>query len=180
MADPTQEDGDWLSPSAALNRFNLPQESITVLAPQKRQRVRYGFHIGNLGLLIGADTVSEVLEQTAIYPIPHTPRWLSGLINLRGNLVPVFDLKRFFELGHKTAARQHLLVLDRGETTVATLIDGLPQAASLNRKLSRLPPLPQVLQTHVSSAFVDNGSVWLEFDHRNLFQSLRNKIEETI
>lgn len=179
MADAKQQSDAWLNPSAALNRFDLPQQTLTALAPQARQRVRYGFHIGNLGLLIDADTVSEVLEQTAIYPIPHTPGWLAGLINLRGNLVPVFDLKRLFELEHRRKAKRHLLVLDRGETTVAILIDNLPQATDLSHKLSRLPPLPDVLQPHVASAYAHNNSVWLELDHRSLFESLRSKIKTT-
>jgi chemotaxis signal transduction protein len=179
MKDKQQEGEQWLSPSAALNRFDLPQGSVVDIAHQEEQRVRYGFRIGDLGLLIGADTVSEVLEKTPIFPIPRTPAWLSGLLNLRGNLVPVFDLKLFLQLQHESNQKRHVLVLDRGDTSVATLIEGLPQAVAATRKLSRLPPLPWALQAHTSLAYVNKDAVWLEFDHLGFFQSIGNQLAKT-
>jgi twitching motility protein PilI len=180
MKDRQQESEQWLSPSAALNRFNLPQGSVIDIAHQEDQRVRYGFRIGDLGLLIGADTVSEVLEKTPIFAIPRTPAWLTGLLNLRGNLVPVFDLKLFLRLQHESDQKRYVLVLDRGDTTVATLIEGLPQGVAATRKLTRLPPLHPTLQAHTSVAYVNQEAVWLEFDHKGFFQSIGNQLSKTI
>lgn len=179
MKDRQQGSGEWLSPSTALNRFDLPQGLAIDIAHQEDQRVRYGFRIGDIGLLIGADTVSEVLENIPIFPIPRTPGWLSGLLNLRGNLVPVFDLKLFFQLNQQSSHKRHVLVLDRGDTTVATLIEGLPQSVVTTRKLSHLPPLPSALQAHTSLAYVNKDAVWLEFDHKNFFQFIGNQLSKT-
>lgn len=179
MKDKQQGSEEWLSPSAALNRFNLPQGSVIDIVHQKDQRVRYGFRIGDLGLLIGTDTVSEVLDNTPIFPIPRTPTWLSGLLNVRGNLVPVFDLKLFLQLQHDIRQKRYVLVLDRGDTTVATLIEGLPQSVDATRKLTRLPPLSPALQAHTSVAYVNKDAVWLEFDHKSFFQSLGNQLAKT-
>lgn len=179
MKDRQQGSEEWLSPSVALNRFNLPQGSIIDIAHQENQRVRYGFRIGDLGLLIGVDTVSEVLENIPIFSIPRTPEWLSGLLNLRGNLVPVFDLKSFFQLQHEFHQKRHVLVLDRGDTTVGTLIEGLPQGVAATRQLSRLPPLPSALQAYTSLAYVNEDAVWLEFDHKGFFQSIGNQLSKT-
>ena len=43
--------------------------------------------------------VKEVLELTKITKVPKTPRFMRGVINLRGNVVPVVDLKYKFGMG---------------------------------------------------------------------------------
>lgn len=163
----------WLNPSTALNRFKPPRGATTGIAPIERQRARYGFRVGGIGLLIGQDTVSEVVEQTAVYRLPNTSSWLVGLINLRGNLVPVFDVKQFLELeDSNNQDKRRLLILDRGDKAVGVLIDGLPQPAVTRHVLSRLPPLPAALQTYVAKAYAQDDLIWLEFDHQSFFQSL--------
>jgi len=52
------------------------------------------------------------------------------------------------------------------------LIDGLPQPAATRYVLSRLPPLPAALRTHVAKAFTQDDRIWLEFDHEGFFRSL--------
>ncbi len=163
----------WLNPSAALNRFKPPPGVTASIATAERQRARYGFRVGGIGLLVGQDTVSEVMEQTPVYPLPNTPSWMLGLVNLRGNLVPVFDLKRFLELEDGAdLEKRRLLILDQSDKAVGVLIDGLPRVANTSHTLLRLPPLPAVLQAHVAKAYVQDNLVWLEFDHQGFFRAL--------
>lgn len=163
----------WLNPSAALNRFKPPPGVTAGIATAERQRARYGFRVGGIGLLVSQDTVSEVLEQAPVYPLPNTPPWLLGLVNLRGNLAPVFDVKQFLELEDGAVQeKRRLLILDQGDKAVGVLIDGLPQTAIASHALSRLPPLPAALQAHVAKAYVQDDLVWLEFDHQGFFQAL--------
>lgn len=167
----------WLNPSAALNRFKPPRGMGIGIASVERQRARYGFRIGGIGLLVGQDTVSEVLEQVPVYPLPNTPSWLVGLVSLRGNLVPVFDVKQFLELeDDKTQEKRRLLILDHGEKAVGVLIDGLPRVAVTKQALPRLPPLPAALRAHVTQAYVQDDIVWLEFDHQGFFEALGQHI----
>jgi len=166
-----------LSPSAALNRFSPSEGAVTGIQPyERRQRTRYGMLIGDIGLLIDQATTCEIIEQTPIYPLPHMPHWQRGLINLRGNLVPVFDLKSLMELDQESSEKQWLLVLDRGEMAVGLFGDGLPRPVATTRPMDRLPPLPSVLRPHISQAFTFEGFVWLAFDHRSFFQSLATRI----
>jgi len=163
----------WLDPSTALSRFKPPRGVATGLAPVEQERARYGFRVGGIGLLIGQDTVSEVIEQAPIYPLPNAPPWFPGLVNLRGNLAPVFDVKRFLELNDGVAAgRRWLLILDRGDRAAGVLIDDLPRIAFTRHPLSRLPPLPPTLRPYVAQAYVQDDIVWLEFDHQNFFRTL--------
>jgi len=170
------EQRQWLSPSAALNRFTLPQDLLPTALPDARKRLRYGFQIGDIGLLINADTTSEVIEPVPICPLPNTPEWLLGLINLRGNLVPVFNLRQLLNLEESSQETFRFLILGSSEQTVGFPIVSLPYAPDLSNKLSRLPPLPEALKTCVSEAYGKDGAVWLEFDHRSFFQTLTERI----
>lgn len=166
----------WLNPSAALNRFKPPRGVATGIKPVGRERVRYGFRVGGIGLLIDQDTVSEIVEQMPIYPLPNTPPWMLGLVNLRGNLAPVLDVKQVLELEDGRAREGRLLILDRGDKAVGILIDGLPQPAVTSHALSRLPPLPPALQAHVTKAYTQAGLLWLEFDHQSFFRALSGRM----
>ncbi len=161
----------WLNPSAALNRFKPPPGIMTgITAPVERRRARYGFRIGDIGLLIGRDTSSEVLDRMPVYPLPKAPGWLLGLINLRGNLVPVFDMRLMLDLeqGGDTPDQRRLLILGRGEEAVGVMVDGLPQSAATDHSI-RLPPLPAALRPYIAKAYMHDKTIWLEFDHAGFF-----------
>jgi chemotaxis signal transduction protein len=165
-------DGRRLSPGAALNRFDPPEGFHIDNAPADDWRARFGFQVGNVHLLIRPESVSEVLEKGPVYPIPNTPTWLLGLMNLRGNLIPVFDLHQLLETSHEGRRKQMMLVLDKGVEAGAIVIDGLPQALSAIPRLQRLPPVPSALRNHTHEAFAKDGTVWLEFDHWSFFRSV--------
>jgi len=47
---------------------------------------------------VGILTVQEIRGWSAVTAIPHSPPWVLGVIDLRGVVVPVIDLRRRFEL----------------------------------------------------------------------------------
>lgn len=181
MADSELEPAaDWLDPVEALNEFRPPEGYVLGAAEAGDARAqvadtgltRYGFRTGGVGLLIGAGVDSEVLDALPVSALPNTPAWLLGLINLRGNLVPVFDLVELLGLSRDPGHQRRMLILDEGERAVGVLIDRLPEVPQLTRRLGSLPPLPGQLGEYVSDAYLSSESVWLEFDHRAFFASL--------
>lgn len=161
-----------LVPSAALNNFNPARGTIVGLKPVLRRRVRYGFRVGNLGFLIDIDTVSEVVERATVYSVPQTPPWLVGLLNLRGNLVPVFDFNASLNLENAASDRHYLLLLGEGGDMVGFFVENLPQVVDITHKLANPPPLPGALRGYAGDIYSFDKIVWVEFDHRNFFQSL--------
>ncbi len=167
----------WLSPSDALNRFQPPEgAALGMSLPVETTRTRFGFRVGDLQLLLKLDTLSEVLIQSSIYPLPNVPLWFSGVLNLRGNLLPVFDLYRLLELGDSTRQTRAILVLDQGSDGVGMPIDGLPQSVGLGNPLRTLPPLPAVLEKYVSMAYASDSGIWLDFEHQGFFTELGQQV----
>lgn len=76
--------------------------------------------------------VHEVLPLRTLTPLPGTPPFMRGLVNLRGRLLPVYDLKRFFELPeHGITDLHHVLVLRDAACEIGLLADGIEEIRRL-------------------------------------------------
>lgn len=138
-------------------------------SPVTGQRTRFGFHVGQLCLLVGMDARSEVVTLASISSIPNVPEWFLGLMNRRGHLLPVFDLHQLLETSESRRDNRTVLILDQDSEAVGIPIDSLPQPVSIHRALRHRPPLPEVLEAHVPTAYATDKTIWLEFDHRSFF-----------
>ena len=56
------------------------------------------FRLGEEVFAVDVSQAQEVLEVTAITRVPKTPEFMTGVINLRGSVVPVVDLRRKFDM----------------------------------------------------------------------------------
>jgi twitching motility protein PilI len=137
---------------------------------------RQGYRIGDLRILAKFDATSELSVMPPIYRLPGAPEGVKGLANLHGNVVPVFELARWFNVTHDVKATQMLLVLGYGEDAVGVIIDGLPE-----RK--RFSPLDAVavetghprLARFAKAAFRDSTGIWMEFDDRRFFETFARR-----
>ena len=174
---------DWLTPVEALTRF-APAERVALGGASEPEQadIRYAIRVAGIGLLIGARVPSEFVLPVRVSRVPNTPDWFSGLINLRGALVPVFDLESMIVADQDTAqssvanGRLLFLVLGRGERAAALKIHGFPQPLRGLKPLDQMPPVPAPLDECVSSALVENGSAWFELDHVRLFEAFSARL----
>jgi len=84
-----------------------------------------GFRVGAHYLVSSINEVNEILTLPALTVVPGTRGWLLGVANVRGNLVPVIDLKQYLEKGERsvlTDSSRVLLVRQLGGS-VGLLID---------------------------------------------------------
>lgn len=58
--------------------------------------------------------VQEVQPLRELTPLPCTPPFLLGIVNVRGRILPVLDLKRFFDLPERGLTDLHRIILVRG------------------------------------------------------------------
>ena len=140
MVDKTN---NWLKPEEALKRFKKPENALLNKQGYEftDKTSRYGFIIENMGFLIAENTLSEVVKNTKIYPIPHTKSWMRGLINLRGNLVPAYDFSLLLGLSKNEAEHDNLLVLGKGIYSAGLLIDKVPRSYDIRgwKKMVEIP-----------------------------------------
>ena len=75
-----------------MNQLIHKKESRTELMVQDQLRQYLTFRAGNENLAISILDVKEIIEINTITDVPMTPDYIRGVINLRGNVVPVIDL----------------------------------------------------------------------------------------
>jgi purine-binding chemotaxis protein CheW len=91
-----------------------------------------------------AGDVRELLRAVRITPLPHAPAVVEGLLNLRGELLPVLDMRRRFRLpARPMSASDHLVVARAGPRSVALRVDRVESLLSLEPGL--LDPAPSAL-----------------------------------
>lgn len=85
-----------------------------------------GYRIGSRRLASGFDEVVEVLAMPQVTPVPGAQPWMLGVANVRGNLLPIVDLKQFLE-GERTVLHegQRMLVVRQPGGDVAVTVDEL-------------------------------------------------------
>ena len=85
-----------------------------------------GYRIGSHRLASGFDEVLEILPLPQVSPVPGAQPWMLGVANVRGNLLPIVDLKQFLE-GERTVLHesQRVLLVRQPGGDVAVLIDEL-------------------------------------------------------
>jgi purine-binding chemotaxis protein CheW len=83
------------------------------------------FAIGDDTYAVGLRQVREILEYPAVTRVPRAPRWIRGVINLRGRVVPVADLAVAFGQSPAPVTRRTCVVI------VEVTLDGQPAIAGV-------------------------------------------------
>ncbi|BBA69824.1 chemotaxis protein CheW [Geobacter sulfurreducens] len=79
------------------------------------------------GEVFGVDVakVREILEWSSITKVPQTPEFMRGVINLRGSVVPVIDLRLKFGMPETERSINTCIIVVEVETGVETLVLGM-------------------------------------------------------
>ncbi|MGC4000706.1 MAG: chemotaxis protein CheW [Anaeromyxobacter sp.] len=110
------------------------------------------FPLGDERFAVEILKVQEIRPLTAITPIPNTPAHIRGVINLRGIIVPVFDLRLRFNLGRSSDSRfAIILVVTIRERIVGLIADAVPKVLTV--RTEEIAPVPEFGQ-RVDLSFV--------------------------
>jgi len=175
LSDASLAPADLLSPSAALARFDPPVGTFMDVSDerQKETRARYGVRVGELALLVNQNAGSEVLTMPSVAVLPGSPPGFLGLVNVRGNLIPLYELRVLLGVESRMdGGSSRVQIFGQNDEAVAIIIDDYPIALNSLRPLPTVPPLPDMLKNHVPAAFVEGDTVWLEFEHNSFFDDI--------
>lgn len=95
----------------------------------------YGVEIGS---------VSEIIRMESITRVPRAPEFVEGVINLRGRIIPVLDLRKRFGLpeGEHTR-RSRIIIAEIGSMTVGMIVDAVLEV--LRIPVDGIEPPPPVV-----------------------------------
>ncbi len=87
--------------------------------------------------------VQEIIGLLRITPVPNTPRHMRGVINLRGKVVPVVDIRERFAMGTVEATKQTCIIVVRsGETEIGAIVDRVSAVVNIKaEEIEETPPM---------------------------------------
>jgi len=171
--------GETRTSMEALQR-SLASVDVPVVAPEVPAgvEIRYGYRVGEIGLLHDPDFAVQVGEAPPMYALPNTRPWCLGLANLRGNLAPVYDLAVLMGSG-ASRRRNKLLVIGADRDAVAILTNDTPVQVRIEpgNGGDAPPDLPDFLCKCLRASYVLDGDYWFELDYASLFTNLQELAE---
>lgn len=166
-------DGPGPAGTALANAYGN-SEAIAAGSPMPGEfQQREGFQIGHLGLMIRYEDGSELADLPLIYRLPNAPAWFTGVANLHGLLVPVFDLALYLGIEHRVGVKPMLLVLGHGADAAGVVIDGLPLRLRF-RFADRADgaPVPAALEGCVNETYWAAERTWMDLQVTALLSKL--------
>ena len=113
------------------------------------------FHVAKELFGIGISRVKEIVRYPDITTVPRAPDYLTGLANLRGNVLPVVDarMRLGVHLSDVTDSTR-VLVIDTGKTLTGVVVDGVKGVVSMEN--ASVEPPPKLLASGVDVRYINN------------------------
>lgn len=151
-------------------------------AVQERQLVV--FQLGGETYGVDINWVHEIIRMQAITRLPRTPHFIEGVINLRGRIIPVIDLRKRFglPLGEETQ-NSRIMVVELAGVTVGMIVDAVSEVLRLPAE--SIEPPPPVMQG-IDTAYLQGVGKWEErlvilLDlERVLYRGEQEQLRETV
>jgi purine-binding chemotaxis protein CheW len=104
------------------------------------------FFLADEEYAINIQRVKEIIEYAPVTKVPKVPAWIRGVINLRGNVVPVVDLTVRFGLEERPVTKTTCIVIveveqDSERTVMGVIADAVNQVIDLTPKDIEEPPV---------------------------------------
>ena len=105
---------------------------------QSRQLVVFALGADEYGVPIAS--VQEIIRHAPPRPIPGSPPHVLGVINLRGRIIPVVDLRARFGVVADPPADAKIVILELGEVTVGVVVDEVREVLAVGADRCEPPP----------------------------------------
>jgi purine-binding chemotaxis protein CheW len=108
-----------------------------------------GFRLDNEDYAIAITKIQEIILMKPITRIPQVPDFIEGLINLRGSVIPIVNLRKRFGLPPREIDDEtRTIVVNVHEKTVGCVVDAVTQVMRINRDQIQPPPLGVMAVNH--------------------------------
>ncbi len=85
--------------------------------------------------------VQEIIRYQEVTRVPQMPDFIEGVINLRGNVIPVIDLRKRFALGSAEHTGQtRIVVVNVASRVMGVVVDGVSEVMRLAEEQIEPPP----------------------------------------
>ncbi len=118
----------------------LSQQAVRIGA--ERQIV--AFSLGTEVYGVDIASVREIIPIQKIVPVPRAPDFIEGIINLRGRVIPVLDLRKHFGFSQPvTGSEQRIILVEDDQESIGVVVDSVSSVMQI--PLDAIEPPAQVI-----------------------------------
>ena len=101
--------------------------------------------------------VREIIRMTEITPVPNAPSFVEGVINLRGQIIPVVDLRKRFNLNATEADDDsRIIVVEIVGNILGLVVDKVAEV--LRIPVDSISPPPGIVANGIGSEYIRGNS----------------------
>lgn len=107
-------------------------ENVAVIEEDTQNGRFLTFSLGNESYGIEIKYVTEIIGIQAITEIPELPKYVKGIINLRGKIIPVMDVRlRFKKERREYNDRTCIIVIDISDLSIGLIVDAVSEVLTI-------------------------------------------------
>ncbi|MEM7401000.1 MAG: chemotaxis protein CheW [Pseudomonadota bacterium] len=176
--------GRWLDKHAELIA-KLEAEYQQPIDTEKESSVLHfhEFSVGSLNILISEQHSPEILEDNVVYPMLLTPNWVIGTCNVRGEIIPVFDLEKiiFPDITVARPENYKTLILRDGKYTIGLPLFSLPKLIQFDKSdiTDDSSKLPEIVRPFIKEIYRRKQNICVLLDLAAFLAFLKAKYIHT-
>lgn len=155
-----------------------------MITKQSLQTKQVIFTLDNEEFGLDIMVVNAIEKFTDLIPVPNAPAYIHGIMNLRGDVIPVFSLRRKFGLPDKAVTEDSRLIITKSNgILMAFEVDGVKEIIEIPpENISETPAIVRGINTtYIRNVANMNGRMVILLDHDGILSSNeQEKIEDIL
>lgn len=132
-----------------------------------------GFRVADYRFIAPIEYVREIMKYPVVSQVPGSKDWVRGIANIRGNLLPIFDLQGFLEQAATTIKREtRILSIAKDKLSAGLIVDEIYGMKYFDQEYFNARMGHDVQwQNYFSGGFEQDGENWVIFDIKRLIEN---------
>lgn len=111
------------------------------------------FWLGSEEFAASMAQVQEIIRVPQVVRVPKAPNYVEGVINIRGAIIPVIDLRNKFNLSQYSRDEQsRIVVINLDGQRTGLIVDSAREVVKIS--CTNIEPVPEMLDTRIDTAFI--------------------------
>jgi purine-binding chemotaxis protein CheW len=167
----------WYRRALELSRFSGPG-----LETDRKRKVVV-FRLGSDRYGVSLDRVREIQRAGRITPVPTAPDFVVGVMNLRGNILSIIDIRIFFGLPKVTVSEKTRILVVEGEgLKIGILVEQVDEIHAIDEADVK-PPLSlnkAIVEDYIKGIATHRGEMLIMVDLGKILRNPRLVVEENV
>jgi purine-binding chemotaxis protein CheW len=137
------------------------------------------FRIGDEEFGVPISAVQEIIKVGTITPIPDSPAFIKGLINVRGEIVAIIDVRARFFLSMDAEPSRHIIIARQDENLFGLLVNEVMEVLRIQESDIKSPPrlMTKIHEDYVHGVITHDGRLIILLDIQQVISEEYGQID---